>query len=290
MLATRLWQNTAKVHFDATARDDGHRLIYGGHVISLARALSFNGLANAQMHRGDQRRRPCQPVLRRRHGARLVRGAGQGRTCAPGVGALRLRLVATRGPAVRAARDGREIPTRCAARSGLLGADAGVIRGVLLCLGLVLASAARADYVASNLRFTLYHELGHAVIDQLALPVFGTQENAADSFAMVLADRLLSDAQMTVLIFDVTALARHETPTEQFDPWDEYMPGAQRLARAICLWFGLSPADRLETARALECPPDPRAIATRMQGRRGRRGRPCWTVLPRHPGPSRRSA
>ena len=49
MLATRLWQNTAKVHFDATNRADGKRLIYGGHVISLARALSFNGLANAQM-------------------------------------------------------------------------------------------------------------------------------------------------------------------------------------------------------------------------------------------------
>jgi 2-methylfumaryl-CoA hydratase len=49
MLATRLWQNTAKVHFDATFREDGRRLIYGGHIISLARALSFNGLANAQM-------------------------------------------------------------------------------------------------------------------------------------------------------------------------------------------------------------------------------------------------
>ena len=41
MLATRLWQNTAKVHFDATQRADGKRLIYGGHVISLARALSW---------------------------------------------------------------------------------------------------------------------------------------------------------------------------------------------------------------------------------------------------------
>src|SRR5699024_1679398 len=49
MLATRLWQNTAKVHFDASAREDGRRLIYGGHIISLAHALSFNGLANAQM-------------------------------------------------------------------------------------------------------------------------------------------------------------------------------------------------------------------------------------------------
>ncbi|MGL5362124.1 MAG: MaoC family dehydratase [Bosea sp. (in: a-proteobacteria)] len=49
-IATRLWQNTAKVHFDGHAAKDtrfGKRLIYGGHVISLARALSFNGLANA---------------------------------------------------------------------------------------------------------------------------------------------------------------------------------------------------------------------------------------------------
>ena len=40
MLATRLWQNTAKVHFDATFREDGRRLIYGGHIISMARAPS----------------------------------------------------------------------------------------------------------------------------------------------------------------------------------------------------------------------------------------------------------
>jgi 2-methylfumaryl-CoA hydratase len=49
-LATRLYQNTAKVHFDQHAAQGNRfqrRLIYGGHVISLARALSFNGLANA---------------------------------------------------------------------------------------------------------------------------------------------------------------------------------------------------------------------------------------------------
>ncbi|MFI5309388.1 MAG: MaoC family dehydratase, partial [Polyangiales bacterium] len=49
-IATRLYQNTAKVHFDGYAAKStrfGKRLIYGGHVISLARALSFNGLENA---------------------------------------------------------------------------------------------------------------------------------------------------------------------------------------------------------------------------------------------------
>ncbi len=50
MIATRLYQNTAKVHFNQHSEGQGRfgrRLIYGGHVISLARALSFNGLANA---------------------------------------------------------------------------------------------------------------------------------------------------------------------------------------------------------------------------------------------------
>lgn len=49
-MATRLYQNTAKVHFDQWAANQGRfkrRLIYGGHIISLARSLSFNGLANA---------------------------------------------------------------------------------------------------------------------------------------------------------------------------------------------------------------------------------------------------
>ncbi|MGD8318382.1 MAG: MaoC family dehydratase, partial [Myxococcales bacterium] len=46
-IATRLYQNTAKVHFDAVQTKDtrfGRRLMYGGHVISVARSLSFNGM------------------------------------------------------------------------------------------------------------------------------------------------------------------------------------------------------------------------------------------------------
>ena len=99
MLATRLWQNTAKVHFDATQRPDGKRLIYGGHVISLARALSFNGLANAQMIvalNGGAHANPCFTGDTVRAWSEVLDTA---RTAAPGVGAIRLRLVATKGRA-----------------------------------------------------------------------------------------------------------------------------------------------------------------------------------------------
>jgi 2-methylfumaryl-CoA hydratase len=49
-MATRLYQNPARIHVDkilAAQSRFGQRLVYGGHVMSLARALSFEGLANA---------------------------------------------------------------------------------------------------------------------------------------------------------------------------------------------------------------------------------------------------
>ena len=111
-MATRLWQNTAKVHFDATFRPDGQRLIYGGHVISMARALSFNGLANAQMIvglNGGAHANPCFSGDTIKAWSEVLDKA---ETDAPGVGAIRLRLVATKGGAPFALRgdDGKYLP------------------------------------------------------------------------------------------------------------------------------------------------------------------------------------
>ena len=96
MMATRLWQNTAKVHFDATARPDGRRLVYGGHVMSLARALSFNGLANAQRIlaiNGGTHANPCFAGDTLRAWSEVL----DVRRLSDEAGALRLRLVATKG-------------------------------------------------------------------------------------------------------------------------------------------------------------------------------------------------
>jgi 2-methylfumaryl-CoA hydratase len=99
-LATRLYQNTARVHFDAHAAQAtrfGKRLIYGGHVISLARALSFNGLGNAFHVAAINGGRHVAPLFAGDTvyawsevlGSAEVPGRGD-------VGALRLRLVATK--------------------------------------------------------------------------------------------------------------------------------------------------------------------------------------------------
>jgi 2-methylfumaryl-CoA hydratase len=99
-IATRLYQNTARIHFNQFIEGKGRfgrRLIYGGHVISLARALSFNGLANA-FH--------VAAINGGRHVAPLFAGgtvfawsevlAKAELPSRADVGALRLRTVATR--------------------------------------------------------------------------------------------------------------------------------------------------------------------------------------------------
>jgi 2-methylfumaryl-CoA hydratase len=100
MMATRLYQNTARVHFNLHAEREsrfGKRLIYGGHVISLARALSFNGLANALMLTAINGGRHVNPLFAGdtvfAWSMVLDKAELAGRA---DCGALRLRLVATK--------------------------------------------------------------------------------------------------------------------------------------------------------------------------------------------------
>ncbi len=49
-MATRLYQNNARVHFNEVLQKKsrlGTRIIYGGHIISLAHSISYDGLENA---------------------------------------------------------------------------------------------------------------------------------------------------------------------------------------------------------------------------------------------------
>ena len=100
MMATRLYQNTARVHFNQFVEGQGRfgrRLIYGGHVISVARALSFNGLANAFHIAAINGGRHVAPLFAGgtvfAWSEVLAKAELPGRT---DVGALRLRTVATR--------------------------------------------------------------------------------------------------------------------------------------------------------------------------------------------------
>jgi 2-methylfumaryl-CoA hydratase len=100
MMATRLYQNTARIHFNQFVEGKGRfgrRLIYGGHVISLARTLSFNGLANAFHVAAINGGRHVAPLFAGgtifAWSEVLAKAELAGRS---DVGALRLRTIATR--------------------------------------------------------------------------------------------------------------------------------------------------------------------------------------------------
>ncbi len=100
MLATRLYHNTAKVHFNQHVEKDGRfgrRIIYGGHIISLARALSFNGLTNTLNVAAINAGRHTNPTFA---GDTIYAWSEiLGKLALPGradIGALRVRTVATK--------------------------------------------------------------------------------------------------------------------------------------------------------------------------------------------------
>ena len=80
MSAARLYQNTARVHFNQHTEKDGRfgrRIVYGGHIISLARCLSFNGFGNAFKMASINSGRHVAPAFCRGHDLCLERGAGE---------------------------------------------------------------------------------------------------------------------------------------------------------------------------------------------------------------------
>ncbi|MFP4002136.1 MAG: MaoC family dehydratase [Alphaproteobacteria bacterium] len=99
-LATRLYQNTARVHFNQHSESQGRfgrRLVYGGHVISLARALSFNGLGNACLIAGINGGVHAAPLFAGETVFAWSEVLGKAEVAGRAdVGAVRLRLVATK--------------------------------------------------------------------------------------------------------------------------------------------------------------------------------------------------
>ncbi len=99
-LATRLYQNTARVHFNDHIERQGRLgacIVYGGVVISIARALSFNGLGN-MLHilaiNAGTHANPCVAGDTIYAWSEVLEKAElPGR---PDLGALRLRLVAVK--------------------------------------------------------------------------------------------------------------------------------------------------------------------------------------------------
>ncbi len=114
-------------------------------------------------------------------------------------------------------------------------------------------------FVESNVLETLYHEMAHALIDTMNLPVFGPQEHAADFFAAILIDRVHDEPTARQMVLDVAASYKasfqsNRSLRSQTSFSDEHANPMQRYYNLACLYLGGDPENRQGVAQQLELP------------------------------------
>ena len=112
------------------------------------------------------------------------------------------------------------------------------------------------NYIEANLVSIFYHELGHALIDILELPVFGQEEDAADTASILLIDAFYEDDAATGIARDAAFGFLDEADTTDAAPawWDVHGPDLQRYYNLACLFYGADPDSRGALADELEIP------------------------------------
>jgi len=122
----------------------------------------------------------------------------------------------------------------------------------------LLATGAAADterFVESNLLAILYHELGHAIIDTMSLPVFGQEEDAADVASILLIDTLFEEKAAVEIAYDTAFGFLGEADAAGAPSyWDVHGPDLQRYYNTVCLFVGADIEGREDIAVELGLP------------------------------------
>ena len=106
-----------------------------------------------------------------------------------------------------------------------------------------------------------YHELGHALIDVMQLPVLGLEEDAADVLSVVMIDRIWdaesSEAKVAAAA-DFWAASAMESAEAGYEPafWGVHSPDERRYFTYLCLYYGGAPDERAALAEDYGLPQD----------------------------------
>jgi Putative metallopeptidase len=116
------------------------------------------------------------------------------------------------------------------------------------------------EFVVGNMLFVILHELGHAAITQLSIPVLGKPEDAADSFAAVglirigstFTQRVLADAAKGWFLNDRRDVATDDTVAF----YDEHGLDQQRAYQIVCFMVGSDDEKFKALAAEVKLPPE----------------------------------
>jgi len=120
----------------------------------------------------------------------------------------------------------------------------------------------RVEFVAGNVRFVANHELAHALVAELKLPVLGREEDTADVYAILKALRLRSKFSDRTLVSASKAwfvsAGRGRRRGESSTYYERHSLDEQRAYQIICLMVGFDPTKFKALADAHKLPEDRR--------------------------------
>lgn len=101
------------------------------------------------------------------------------------------------------------------------------------------------EMVINTTLFIFYHEMGHALIDLMDLPVTGKEEDTVDNFSIFLLADGSRKGSMAVLdgaiAFYLMGEPEQNIPLKNLELWDEHSLDHQRFYHIICMLYGSNP-------------------------------------------------
>ena len=116
-------------------------------------------------------------------------------------------------------------------------------------------------YLIGNITFTLYHEIGHAMVEVLQLPILGREEDAVDNLATILMIPEPGDVvgeELIIAAADGWLLSHYDAEDAGYEQayWGEHGLDLQRYYNIMCLVYGSNPGSFGDLAEMAELPPD----------------------------------
>ena len=116
------------------------------------------------------------------------------------------------------------------------------------------------EFVTGNMLFALLHELGHAHVQEMGLPVLGREEDAADSYAIAALLKVATDASDGVLVAATKGwfldAERNQKENTAVPYYDAHSVDKVRAYQIVCLMVGSDLDKFAKLADAVKMPQD----------------------------------
>lgn len=113
-------------------------------------------------------------------------------------------------------------------------------------------------FVFGNMMYAVFHEMGHAVVSEMQLPVLGREEDAADAFAILAGTKMMTDVSERALIEAGKGWFFNDVSDKKngfmAGFYDSHGMNLQRAYQIVCFLYGANPEKFKSLADATKLP------------------------------------